>query len=294
MTHAALTLSLAITLLAVAPDQGSQRQTDSRSRDIYVSVLDDRGDAVTGLTAADFTVREDGVAREVLKAAQATEQMAISLLIDDSQASTPAIQQLRDGITGFVDALQGKAEIAMATFGERPTSVVDYTTSAAALKKGVGTLFARPASGAYLLEAIVEVSRGLAKREPARPIIVVVMMEAVEFSNLHYETVLEELAKSRATLHVLAIGTPSASQEDEIRNRNLVVAEGTSRTGGRRDQVLAISAIPQKMKQLGDELLKQYVVTYGRPETLIPPEKVEVSVTRPGLTVRAPRRVAGS
>ena len=37
--------------------------------------------------------------------------------------------------------------------------------------------------------------------------------------------------------------------------------------------------------------LNQYVVTYSRPEQLIPPEKLEVSVTKPGLTVRAPKRV---
>jgi hypothetical protein len=48
------------------------------------------------------------------------------------------------------------------------------------------------------------------------------------------------------------------------------------------------------MKQLANELLKQYVVTYARPETLIPPEKVVVSVTRPGLTARARTRAAAN
>jgi hypothetical protein len=45
------------------------------------------------------------------------------------------------------------------------------------------------------------------------------------------------------------------------------------------------------MVQLADELLNQYVVTYSRPEQLIPPEKLDVSVAKPGLTVRAPKRV---
>ena len=61
----------------------------------------------------------------------------------------------------------------------------------------------------------------------------------------------------------------------------MVLSEGTARTGGRRDQVLAISGIPDKLKQAADELLNQYVVTYGRPDKLIPPEKITVTSTRP-------------
>ena len=44
--------------------------------------------------------------------------------------------------------------------------------------------------------------------------------------------------------------------------------------------------------QLADELTNQYVVQYGRPEQLIPPEKVQVTVKRQGLTVRARTRAA--
>ena len=44
------------------------------------------------------------------------------------------------------------------------------------------------------------------------------------------------------------------------------------------------------MKQLAHELLYQYTVTYLRPETLIPPQKIEVTVSKPGLTTRARTR----
>ena len=302
MTHALLAISLLAAILShamvvssVPVDQtGATRQSGARNRDVYVSVLDKSGKAVPGLTAGDFSVREDGNAREVLKAGPATAPLTISLLIDDSQAAQPAIQYYRDGLNGFIDAMDGKAEIALATTGERPTSVVDYTQSAVALKKGVTRIFSRQGSGAYLLDAIVEVSRGFQKRESARPVIVAITIEeGPEFSNRYHEPVLEELQKSGATLHVLAVGTPSSSLDDEIRNRNMVVAEGTARTGGRREQVLALMAIPEVLKQLAAELTNQYVVTYVRPEMLIPPQKVDVAVSQPGLTVRAPKRLSG-
>lgn len=297
MTHSLLAVSLAASFVASPVPAGGtnagrqqERSQATRNIDIHVSVLDD-GKPVTDLTAEDFVVREDGNIREVLKAGPATEPLTVSILVDDSQIAEPLIQEMRRGLTAFVEQLQGKAQIALATFGERPTSLVDYTGNTEALKRGITKIFSRQGAGAYLLDAIVEVSRGLQKRETAaRPVILAITVEGVEFSNRYYEQVLEELRKSGAALHVLAIGTPSASLTDEMRNRNLVLARGTSETGGRRDQVLAASALPEKLRQVGEELLNQYVVTYVRPETLIPPEDLDVDVKRPGLTVRAPER----
>lgn len=292
-------LAFALAALAVSPLHFS-RQTasrpaasDARTRDIYVSVLDSKGAPISGLSAADFVVREDGAAREVLRAGPATAPMQIMVLIDDSEAATNAIQRMREGLTAFVEKLQGRAEIGLVTIGERPTSLVPYTTDTNALKKGINRLFARPGAGAYLLEGIVEVSRGLEKRKPVRPVIVALTTEGVEFSNQQHQQVLQPLEASGAALHVLAIGMPSSSMSDEMRNRGIVLSDGPERTGGRRDQLLAESSIPEALPRVADELLNQYVVTYGRPDTLIPPEKVQVSVTRPGVKVRARTRTAG-
>lgn len=289
-------LALAFSLLApVQPTPAERPQgRDARTRDVYVSVLDAKGAPVSGLAAADFVVREDGAPREVLKVAPATAPMQIALVIDDSQAATNAIQPLREGITAFIDTLQGKAEIALITIGERPTSLAQYTTDIAALKKAVGRIFARSGSGAYLTEGILEVTQGLQKRSAARAAIVAITFPGVEYSNQQYEQVLTPLLASGATLHVLEVGlAPPPSSNDEMRNRNLLIAEGTAQTGGRRDQLLADTAIPERMRQLADELLSQYVVTYARPESLIPPEKITVTVSKPGVTARARTRTAG-
>ena len=255
---------------------------------VYASVLDANGRPVPGLTASDFKVREDNVSREVLSVKPATERLSVALLLDDSQAATGATQMIRDGARDFIKALAGKAEIALITFGDRPTIVQDYTTDEKRLLDAVGRFFPRSGAGAYFDDAVYEVSRGFQKRDAPRPVIAALLVEDQhEFSTRFYEQVLDELAKSGATLDVLALGQPSGAQTDELRNRNQVLSLGTDRTGGRRDQLLAPTAVPGAMKQLADELANQYVVTYARPETLIPPEKVAVTVSRPGLTVRA-------
>jgi Ca-activated chloride channel family protein len=276
------------------PQPSGTRASQARATTIYAAVVDDKGVPVPGLTADEFIVREDGVVREVLKAGPATDPMQVALLVDDSQAATGAIPYIRDGLTAFIDALKERAEMAIITVGERPTSVVQYTSSVEELKRGVGRIFARPGSGAYLTEAINDASRGIQKRKAARPVIVVLSIEAVEFSTLHYQQVLKELYASGATLHVIGLGTTTAAMNDEMRSRNTVIVDGTDNTGGRRDTLLTPQAIPDRMKQLADELLNQYAVTYARADTLIPAERVSVSVKRPGLTVRARTRTGAA
>src|SRR5262245_704718 len=109
-------------LLAAAP------LAQVKTVDVYVSVVDGKGDPAKGLTDTDFRVREDGVIREVRTAGVATDPLTIALLVDDSQALEPALQMVREAVEGFVTALDGKAEIAIVTFGDRPTIAVDYTT----------------------------------------------------------------------------------------------------------------------------------------------------------------------
>ena len=280
--------ALALAAACILP---STAVAQAKPGSIYVSVLDKQGEPVTGLSAEDFRVREDGIAREVLKAGPATEPLTVALLVDDSQAAQAGLQMIRDAVQAFVKSLEGKAEISIVTFGERPVIAVNYTTDQAKLQDAAKRIFPRSGSGGYLMDAIVEVSKGLQKREAVRPVIAVLMLEdGVEFSNRHYTNVLAELDKGGAALHVVALGQPNTSLTDEIRNRSQVIALGTERTGGRRDQVLALTAAAPKMQQLANELLHQYVVTYAHPETLIPPEKIEVTVTKPGLTARARTR----
>jgi VWFA-related protein len=262
-------------------------------RDLVVSVLNQRGQPVEDLAPADLVVREDGVAREVLRVRKATSPLTIALLVDDSAAASSAVSDMRLGLVGFLGALDPTAEVALITLGERSTLVVDYTRDRERLKQGVLRIFARHGSGAYFLEAITDAARGLTKRAPERPVIVSLMTEGVEFSTLTHQSVLPKLFASGAQFHAIVLGAEvrANAQQDEIRNRNIVIDEGTRGTGGRRDQLLSSIAIGAAMKDLANELQHQWVITYSRPESLIPPDRVQVVAKREGLTVRARTRI---
>jgi VWFA-related protein len=261
-------------------------QAGVREGVLYTSVVDKDGEPVTGLGAGDFIVREDGSRREVLRVTPATEPILIALLIDNSVAATNDVRNLRDGATAFVQAMHEGNDIALITLADRPTIVQDYTRNAELLKQGIGRLFAVPGSGMTLLDAIVETSRGLEKREGPRAVIIPVITDGTEFSNRHYREVIESLQRGGAALHAVTIGTFPTSVADPIRNRATVLDEGPRVTGGQRITVLTSMAVEKALEKLARELSNQHKVVYGRPESLIQPETVTVSTTRPGLTAR--------
>jgi hypothetical protein len=282
---------VAALLLAVPADPLLARQ--ARERVLYVNAFErDARTPMTGLTVRDFVVREDGIAREVLRVTPATSPMAIALLVDNTQAASGAITDIRNGVTALVKVTEGLGPTALIGYGDRPTILTDYTTTAKTLLSGVGRIFAMPGSGATLLDAIRETSQGLAKREEDRAAIVVIATEHPEFSNLHYTQVLETLRKSGAQLHVVVLSTTNTDMtSEEGRNRATVLDRGPRESGGIRWDVLATSAFESQLGNLGRVLKSQYRVIYARPESLIPPERVEVSAAKPGIEARgAPAR----
>jgi hypothetical protein len=256
---------------------------------MYVSVVDEAGAPVPDLGPSDFIVREDDVAREVLNVVPADEPMQVAVLVDTSDVAREQIAYLRDAVPTFVNTLVSggvRNEVAIVGFGERPTILADYTSNSADLKKAADRIWANPMSGPYLLDAIFEVSEGIAKREAPRPVIVAIAAEGPELSYRHREQVLEQLRKSGAQLYVLMLGTPYNSNNEETLSRDFVVSRGPKDSGGRLEQVLTAIALRSRLELLADQLTHQYRVTYSRPETLIPPEKVTVSAKGGGRTTR--------
>lgn len=257
----------------------------SNERVAYVSAYDEKTRApITGLGVRDFVVREDGAAREVLKVAPATSPMAVAILVDNTQAAGDHIADIRRALTTFVKALQGVGPITIVGIADRPTILRDYTTDQQQLQDGVGKVFAMPGSGATLLDAIVEVSRGLQRREEDRAAMVILTTENVEFSERHYREVLEALTRGGAQMHVVILNTPAGSSlDDPARNRASVLDRGPRESGGTRTDVLTSQSFEGRLQELAAILKNQHRVVYARPQTLIPPEKIEISSAKPGV-----------
>jgi hypothetical protein len=244
---------------------------------------------LTDVQPADLAVREDGVSREILRVSPATEPMQVSLLVDTSATLANDTNNVRDALRAFTLAMVPANEVSIVEYGERPSIVTDSTTSASALEQGIGRIFPRKGSGAYVLDALVETSRGIQKRESPRPVIVVVDTEGVEFGNAIWERVLDALEASHAALYVMTIsdGRPIDDMSSlEMRSRGIVFDRGPRESGGTREILLSSMGLKPALEQLADQLTHQIKVVYSRPPSLIPPRRVTVEATRSGLKAR--------
>jgi len=243
-------------------------------------VVDKAGSPVLDLTARDFIVREDGQAREVLRVTRDTDPLQIALLVDNSIAMRDRLTLLRKSVAAFVDATRADAPLALITLAERPTIAVGYTIDRAALHHAIDKMFAYDA-GNYLLDGIAETSQGLAKRTMWRSVVVVLTGLGPELSYRQYTEVMRIFGESGAALHVLQVGMGIGGQ-----GREIVLSKGSAETGGRYEQVLSVTGLEQKARQLAAEISNQYRVVYARPDRLVPPKTTVISARDTALKAR--------
>jgi hypothetical protein len=275
-------------LAAVRTVESAAVERQAQERVVYVSAFDPATrKPLPTLSPNDIVVREDGVSREVLRITPATSPMPVALLVDNSQAMAPAIADLRRALTAFVTGIDGLGPVTFVTVADRPTIALGYTTSRQELLDAVNRLFHAPTSGATLLDAISDVAKGLGRRESDRAAIVAVTGEFTEFSQAAYQTVLEDLGDSGASLHVVVLTNPAGSfATEEARTRATVLDRGPRESGGLRIDVLTSQSFESRLAELAAILRAQYRVVYARPPALIPPKRIEVSGARREIEAR--------
>ena len=288
MPAAAITTLLGLVLIAAGGSAHVRAQADEWT--VFTSVVDRTGTPVQGLTAADFVVRENGVAREVLRAAPATDSLRVAVLVDTSQEMRYDVIDMRQSVRRFINDVDRRHEVALIAFGGPPTVLVDYTRDIKRLEASVTRLIAKPGTGSYLLSAIIDTSRAFRKRRDLRRVMVIITAQGPEFSEIGYQTVLDYVLESGAPMHSYVLMRQGVSPTDAAAQEvELTLARGTSLTGGRREDLLSAMSMTPRLQSLALELNHQYEVVYARPKMLVPPETLQVGVRKPDVVVRAPR-----
>ena len=288
----ALTAVACAGLLAAQPDA----QREQRERSILVGAVTGRDTPVTDLTMKDFRVRENGATREVLRVQPAPPPTHIVLLIDDSAATQIALPFVRDSLPKFVarlSAMEPSPQIGLWSTGDRPTKRVDVTPNVSAVLDGVKRLFPIQSAGAYLLQAVIEVTDDLRRKKAAKegfsstPVLVSFVAEGgVEYSSHQRSQIITALKSTGASLWSVTLqqGTQPMNTS-EARERAAVLGDVTVDSGGMNKVILTPQGIDGAFSTVASIISSRYLVTYARPEALVPPDKLEVTTGRKDVTL---------
>jgi hypothetical protein len=222
-------------------------------RHIFVSVTDAKGAPVEGLSAGDFTVSEAGVTRLVSHAGPAKDPMRIALMLDTIDAAAPALTHMRAGALAFLDALPPEDEVILITTGRQMRVRVPPSTDRKKVKDTAAGLFTDGA-GTVLMDGLLEIDERFFKKTDDRwPVFVIFTSDGTEASagarEKEFLTWAPMLGPRGITVHAFVMKTPKSSGMPEIVAENL-----TQNTGGRYDVMNTTTALPEKMKVLGEKL----------------------------------------
>jgi hypothetical protein len=252
-----LLLSLAVTAALLLPAAAAPAQSKSgkmHARHIFVSVTDAKGAPVEGLSAADFKISEAGEPRVVSKVGPAKDPMRIALILDTSDAAAPAINHLRAGVLAFLDALPPEDEVLLATTGRQMRVRIPPSTDRKKLKDIAAGLF-NDGGGTVLMDGLLELDERFYRKgaEDRWPVFVIFTSDGTEASAGAREKEFQKWALALAprgiTSHAFVFKTPKGGGMPEIVAENL-----SQNTGGRYDVMNTTTALPEKMKALGEQL----------------------------------------
>jgi hypothetical protein len=289
--------SALVSVLACLGPQTVPSRPPATTHVVYANATGANRATVTDLTASEVIVKEDGTVRDVLSVEPATGELQIVILVDDSGTGV-----FRYGLTALAQRLQGKAQITIRVVANQVQTLVDSTTDVDRWLMGMSRLGVRPATpeGGLLLDGIYEAARDLRRQETRRPVIVALTVGGEEQSPRLAGQVLDELSRSRASLHVIFVDTPATRPQRAIAkpsdlledtfNLSRVLSSGPKESGGRRRDVLGTGVQQVEVQQVAQDLLSQYAITYARPGTGNP-RRLQVTSTRPGVTMAAPTRI---
>jgi VWFA-related protein len=286
-------LALLVLLAAQAPAANQAAASSAATiRALTVTLVGDKGEEVSDVSAADVALTENGVHRDIASFARDARPLVLAILVDSSAAVGSAYRlNVVEAVVGFVASLPEGTRYSIWTTGDRPTKLVDYTDDRGAA--GAALRRVAPQGGNYTIDAVAEASKDLDKlaREGERKVVVAVTGLGPEFSYLDKQQAVER-AQGLAELFLSLQVDVGAADFDTRTRLSYTLERLADASGGRADQVLSYMGVEQGLRRLRAYLVSGYRLRYATlPE--LKKRKLELSVARPGTRVLIPQRPPG-
>jgi Ca-activated chloride channel family protein len=233
---------------------------------INVTVTDDRGQYVTGLTAREFSVFEDGVKQELTLFRHEDLPISLVLLLDTSSSMEPKLEAARQAASRFVGTMRPEDNAQIVQFNDRATMLQDFTSDQKALVEAVSRT--RTSGPTALRNALYVALKDLTRQKGTgqlRRLAVIILSDGEDTASLVSEEQVTDLAR-RTEINIYAVSLrPSRPQDrDSIqfsRAAHLLTVLARD-TGGQVHFPASLSELDAVYGRIAEELRTQYNLGY--------------------------------
>ena len=283
-----------LTILALALCAGVPLSAQRVQRRVFVTAADGSGTPILDLAAGEFELLENGVSREIVRATRVGGPMRIALVADSSNAIAPLLNNLRAGLTTFLDELPGEHEITFISTGGQIRIRQPVTTDRQKLKTAVG-LFASDGGANSLIETMMEVDRRFLNGAPGQwPVFVIVTTDQGatrwEPNYDQFNRFVSDFISRGGTAHAIVLHGKAGGITTEF------VMNVVENTGGYYESMAIANVLPDKMRMVAEHMDANYkamsnwyeveFVGDGRAQT----PRVQVDTKRSGVSLKVSTR----
>jgi Ca-activated chloride channel family protein len=271
-------VALAIAVAATAAVAG-QFISGVNLVEVYASVTDADGETISGLTQADFELRENGEPQQISTFAAGDFPLSVALAVDRSfSMGGTRLTLARSAAHAFLGELRPQDEAMILAVGSRVEVVAPLSSDRAAQRNAVDHIDAFGTTGLHdaIIQAIDEVQGAKGRRA-----LVLLSDGNDRYSRAAAADALDRARRADVMIFPVAIGT----------NRPPLFAELATLTGGRSAHARDGAALADTLRTIARELRQQYLLGYtpGRAPVAGSNEwrSISVAVRKPGARVRA-------
>lgn len=264
-------------------------------------VSDAKGAPLRDLETSDVSLTVGGATVPLTRFERDERPTRVALLIDSSQPFQNAFRlQFNEAAKAFVASLPSNTRLTLWTTGDRPTRIIDdLDVSEEGSAQQVSKALARVATlgGNTVLDALIEASEDLKKREGERYVVVFLSAEGPGFANDHRQGIVDRVRKTGVEVMGALIseqGEATAGGDVTSEEYDYVFATLADSTGGRLERTITVMAASNALQRVAADLRSTYRVAFDfRGKT---PSKVALQVARPSVKVRlsTPRKETSS
>lgn len=253
--------------------------------EIYAAVTGADGRPVGGLTAADFTVTENGEPQEIRRLEPVADRpLSVTVLLDTSASMEERLGATRDAAIEFLEAIvTPKDRVSLVTFNDRPHVRTGFTSNVGELSVELAGIKAE--RGTALFDSVITALYGMNGLSGQRAVLL--LTDGKDESSRHpFEDALEYAQVAGVTLYTIGLGLPKT--DFEVRRQLSKLAQ---ETGGESFFVGDPAELPAVYERIERELRSRYLLVYQSSHEAADRDfrTVEATVARPGVQVQAMR-----